>query len=313
MGNANVAPIVFLHKPEIPIILNFLLSTVWDISPDIVSLGPITIRWYGPLFASGFLIGYFIVRKIFLQENAPEEWLDKLLVYLVVATVVGARLGHVFFYSWEYYKDHLLEIPMIWKGGLASHGGLIGLMVTFVLFARNVSKRSVFWAMDRVAAQVALAGCLIRLGNLFNSEILGEFTGTDYGMRFVLVDGAMAMPRHPAQLYEALAYFAIFGLLSLLFWKTTARTRKGLMSGAFLILTFAARFIIEHFKEEQADAVPAWVEPILEIMTMGQLLSIPAILLGIAFVVHAFVVPADNEPLPIPAPKPVSPKGTKKR
>ncbi|MDP5171358.1 MAG: prolipoprotein diacylglyceryl transferase [Bacteroidia bacterium] len=276
--------------------MNFLLATVWDVDPEIFTLGPLTVRWYGPLFAGGFLIGYFIVRKIFLQEKAPEEWLDKLLVYLVVATVVGARLGHVFFYGWEYYKDHLLEIPMIWKGGLASHGGLIGLMVTFWLYAKRVSKKSVFWAMDRVAPQVALAGTMIRLGNLFNSEILGKATESSYGMKFVLVDGPMAPARHPAQLYESLAYLAIFGIMSYLFWKTSLRWRKGAISGILLILIFTARLIIENFKEEQADMATGFVAQMLEVMTMGQWLSIPAILLGTSFLVYSFLV----EPEPIP-------------
>ncbi len=273
--------------------MNFLLAITWDISPDIVSLGPVTIRWYGLLFASGFLLGYFIVRKIFLQEQAPEPWLDKLLVYLVVATVVGARLGHVFFYGWDYYQDHLLEIPMIWKGGLASHGGLVGLMVAFWLYARNVSKKSIFWAMDHVAPQVALAGTLIRLANLFNSEILGDPTGTDFGFRFVLADGPQALPRHPAQLYEALAYFAIFGIMSYLFWKTPLRWRKGAISGLLLILIFTARWLVEQLKEEQAETGSAFVQSMLEIMTMGQWLSIPAILLGAAFLIYSYRVPPE--------------------
>lgn len=276
--------------------MNFLLAKVWDVSPEIFSLGPLTIRWYGPLFAGGFLLGYFIVRKIFFQEKASEEWLDKLLVYLIVGTVIGARLGHVFFYGWDYYQDHLIEIPMIWKGGLASHGGLIGLMVTFWLYARNVSKKSIFWAMDRVAAQVALAGFMIRLGNLFNSEILGNFTGTDYGLQFVLVDGPNALPRHPAQLYESLAYLAIFGIMSLLFWKTNLRWKKGFLSGMLITLIFVARLLLEQFKIEQADTNSEFVTSMLEIMTMGQWLSIPAILLGLSFIAHSFLV----APEPIP-------------
>ncbi len=276
--------------------MNFLLAITWDVSPEIFSIGPLTIRWYGPLFAGGFLIGYFIVRKIFFQEKAPEEWLDKLLVYLIVATVVGARLGHVLFYGWDYYQDNLLEIPMIWKGGLASHGGLIGLMVAFWLYAKNVSKKSIFWAMDRVAPQVALAGALIRLGNLFNSEILGNYTGSDYGIRFVLVDGPGALPRHPAQLYESLAYLVIFGIMSYLFWKTSLRWRKGFLSGVLLILIFTARILIETFKVEQASEGSELIDGMLEIMTMGQWLSIPAILLGIGMVMYSFRVA--KEPMP---------------
>lgn len=276
--------------------MNFLLAKVWDVSPEIFSLGPLTIRWYGPLFAGGFLLGYFIVRKIFFQEKASEEWLDKLLVYLIVGTVIGARLGHVFFYGWDYYQDHLLEIPMIWKGGLASHGGLIGLMVTFWLYAKNVSKKSIFWAMDRVAPQVALAGFMIRLGNLFNSEILGNYTGTDYGLQFVLRDGPNALPRHPAQMYESLAYLAIFGIMSYLFWQTNLRWKKGFLSGTLITLIFVARLLLERFKIEQADTNSELVASMLEIMTMGQWLSIPAILLGLSFIAYSFK--ADPEPIP---------------
>lgn len=289
--------------------MNFLLAKVWDVSPEIFSLGPLTIRWYGPLFAGGFLLGYFIVRKIFFQENASEEWLDKLLVYLIVGTVIGARLGHVFFYGWDYYQDHLIEIPMIWKGGLASHGGLIGLMVTFWLYARNVSKKSIFWAMDRVAPQVALAGFMIRLGNLFNSEILGNHTGTDYGLQFVLADGPNAMPRHPAQLYESLAYLAIFGIMSFLFWKTNLRWRKGFLSGMLLTLIFVARLLLEQFKIEQAETNSELVASMLEVMTMGQWLSIPSILLGLAFMAYSFKV--DPEPIPAGFPHSPSEKGKK--
>ena len=293
--------------------MNFLLAITWDVSPEIFSIGPLTIRWYGPLFAGGFLIGYFIVRKIFFQEGASEEWLDKLLVYLIVGTVVGARLGHVFFYGWDYYQDHLIEIPMIWKGGLASHGGLIGLMVTFWLYARNVSKRSVFWAMDRVAPQVALAGVMIRLGNLFNSEILGNFTGSDYGFRFLLVDGPNALPRHPAQLYESMAYLLVFGIMSYLFWKTNLRWRKGFLSGMLILLIFLARLILEQFKIEQAETSSEFVASMLEIMTMGQWLSIPAILLGLSFIAYSFTTQPDPVPEGFPLDPPKRPEPAKKK
>ncbi|MEY4107075.1 MAG: hypothetical protein RL181_1417, partial [Bacteroidota bacterium] len=141
----------------------------WNASPEILSLGPITLRWYGLLFASGFLIGLFMVRKMFLAEKAPEEWLDTAFVYIVVGAVLGARLGHVFFYDWDYYRDNLAEIPKIWRGGLASHGGAIGVILALWLFSRYVSKRPILWMLDKVVVPTALAAGLIRLGNLMNS------------------------------------------------------------------------------------------------------------------------------------------------
>lgn len=144
----------------------------WNVSPEIVSIGPITLRWYGLLFATGFLTGLYIVRKMFEEEKAPEEWLDKAFIYIVLGTVLGARLGHVFFYDWDYYSNNLSEIPMVWKGGLASHGGAIAIIISLWLFSKYVSKKSILWILDKVVVPTALAACFIRLGNLMNSEIL---------------------------------------------------------------------------------------------------------------------------------------------
>ena len=157
----------------------------WTASPEILSLGPITLRWYGLLFASGFLIGLFIVRKMFLAERAPEEWLDSAFVYIVSGAVLGARLGHVFFYDWAYYREHLSEIPKIWHGGLASHGGAIGIILALWIFSVRISKKSILWILDKVVVPTALAACFIRLGNLMNSEILGKPTDVAWAFRFV--------------------------------------------------------------------------------------------------------------------------------
>jgi phosphatidylglycerol---prolipoprotein diacylglyceryl transferase len=151
-------------------LLNYI---TWDVSPDIVHLGPIVLRWYGLLFAAGFLIGLYIVRRMFLEEKAPEKWLDQAFVYVVIGAVVGARLGHVFFYDWGYYAEHPAEIIMVWRGGLASHGGAIGIIIALWIYSKVVTGKSILWILDKVVVPTALAGCFIRLGNLMNSEIVG--------------------------------------------------------------------------------------------------------------------------------------------
>ncbi len=161
-----------------------LLAIEWSVSPEIVQIGPLSLRWYGLLFALGFLIGLAIVKRMFLAEGAPEEWLDKCLMYIVIGTVLGARLGHVFFYDWDYYSQHLNEIPQVWKGGLASHGGAIGVMIALWLFSKNVSKKPILWILDKVAVPTALAGCFIRLGNLMNSEIIGTPSDAPSSFRY---------------------------------------------------------------------------------------------------------------------------------
>jgi len=259
--------------------LDLLAYIEWTVNPEIVNFGPIAVRWYGLLFSSGFAIGYLITQYVFRMEKEPEEWLDILLIIIVFSAILGARLGHVFFYSWDYYQDHLVEIPMIWKGGLASHGGAIGLFIGIYLFSRYVSKRPMLWIMDRIAMSVAFTGCLIRLGNLMNHEIVGATTDVPWGFyfsRYIPPQGVTGglLPRHPAQLYESLAYLAIAGLLSWMFFKTKAKEKTGLLSGVFFLTVFGARFIIEFFKE---------VQETFEIgltLNMGQILSIPLILLG---------------------------------
>jgi phosphatidylglycerol:prolipoprotein diacylglycerol transferase len=176
------------------IIMQDLFAAInWNASPEIFSLGPLTVRWYGLLFAAGFLAGLYIVRQMFEAENEPEPWLDKIFMYMVIGAIVGARLGHVFFYDWDYYSQHLSEIPAVWKGGLASHGGAIGIIIALWIFSARTAKRSVLWVLDRVVVPTALAGCFIRLGNLMNSEIVGKPTDIAMGFRF---------PRHEVDLWE---------------------------------------------------------------------------------------------------------------
>ena len=265
-------------------ILDFI---TWDASPIIFSLGPLALRWYGLAFAIGFIVGYNIVAKMFKHEGAPEKWLGILLTYVVVATIIGSRLGHVFFYQWDYYSQHPGEIFKIWEGGLASHGGVIGNFIAVWLFSIFVTKKSVSWTVDRLVVPVALVAGLIRLGNLMNSEIYGGVTDLPWG--FIFVRDGQTLPMHPTQIYEALCYFALFGVLMWMYWKKNAQERPWLISGVFFIGVFVSRFIIEYVKNVQ---VGKEVEMIANYgINMGQLLSIPFIIMGVVMVVYAMTHP----------------------
>lgn len=248
----------------------------WDVSPEIFSLGPITIRWYGLLFAASFLVGFQIMTKIFKDENKSQDDLNDLLWYMLIGTVVGARLGHCLFYNPEYYLANPLEIFMTWKGGLASHGAAIGITIAIRMYSKKKVAQSFFWVFDRVVITVALAGFFIRTGNLMNSEIIGSATEMPWGFKFVNAYVADPMtPRHPAQLYEALSYLAIFIILFFIYKKWYKTIKEGLIFGLFLVLVFSARFIIEFFKENQSAFEQGMT------LNMGQILSIPLILWGL--------------------------------
>lgn len=267
-----------------------LLSIVWDVSPDLISLGPVTVRWYGLMFAIGFLVGYVIVARMFRHEGAPEKWLGTLLIYLIVATVVGARLGHVFFYQWDYYSQHLSEIPKVWEGGLASHGGAIACMLAVCLFSWFPARKPVSWTMDKVVIPIALTGGLIRLGNLMNSEIYG--TPTDLPWGFIFVRNGETLAMHPTQLYEALAYFVLFGVLMWMYWKRNDEERPWLITGVFFFWVFTARFLIEFVKNPQEP----WEADMA--INMGQILSIPFILFGLFCMVWAWSRPRKHFAFP---------------
>lgn len=265
-------------------ILDFI---TWNADPVIFSLGPIALRWYGLAFAIGFIVGYNIVAKMFKHEGAPEKWLGVLLTYIVVATIIGSRLGHVFFYQWDYYSQHLDEIFKIWEGGLASHGGTIGNIIAILLFSWFVTKKNPSWTFDKLVVPVALVGGLIRFGNLMNSEIYGGVTDLPWG--FIFVRDGQTLPMHPTQIYEALCYFALFGLLMWMYWKKNAQERPWLITGVFFIGIFLPRFLIEYIKNVQ---VVKEVEMIAEYgINMGQLLSIPFIVIGIIMVIYALIRP----------------------
>lgn len=244
----------------------------WDVNPEILKLGPFTIRWYGLLFALGFLIGYQIMLFIFKREKKKEADLNDLLWYIILGTVIGARLGHCLFYNPVYYLSHPLEIIQIWKGGLASHGGAIGILIAIYYFVKKKNQYSYLWLLDRIAIPTALGGSFIRLGNLFNSEIIGKPTNASWGFIFAAVDN---VPRYPAQLYESIAYLLIFIFLFAYYFRSNAKFKNGFLLGLFLVLVFTFRFFVEFIKEDQT-----YFEQYLP-LNMGQILSIPFIIAGI--------------------------------
>jgi prolipoprotein diacylglyceryl transferase len=255
-------------------ILSFI---TWSAKPEIFQIGNFAVRWYGVLFALGFAIGYFIMLKFFRKEKVPVKLLDQLTTYMVIATVIGARLGHCLFYEPAYYLSRPLEILKVWEGGLASHGAAIGILLAVYIFARK-NKVSYWWTMDRIATVTALAGFFIRMGNLMNSEIFGRPTSLPWGFIYENAsDPAQRLqPRHPSQIYEGLAYLLIFALLMLIYYRKNGKPREGSLISLFLMLVFTARFFIEFLKEPQVDFESAMA------LNLGQLLSIPFILAGAA-------------------------------
>ena len=266
----------------------------WNADPTFFSLGPFTVRWYGLAFAVGFIIGYNIVAKMFRHEGAPEKWLGILLAYVVVATIVGARLGHVFFYEWDYYSQHPAEIIKVWNGGLASHGGTIAIIIAVFLFSWLVTKKPASWTFDKLVIAIALVGGLIRLGNLMNSEIYGGPTSLPWG--FVFLREGETEPKHPTQIYEATCYFILFILLMWMYWKKNAEERPYLITGVFFIGIFLPRFFIEYVKNVQVQSEYEMIEQYG--MNIGQMLSIPFILLGIGLVIWAMTQPRQHWEFP---------------
>ena len=251
----------------------------WSVSPEIFHLGPISVRWYGFLFAMAFVAGYFIMTWVFKKEGRPRTDLEQLSVYMIFGTVIGARLGHCLFYNPEYYLSNPIEIFKVWEGGLASHGAALGILTALYLFSKKKKNYPMLWTLDRVVIVVALAGTFIRLGNLFNSEIIGKPTDVSWAFIFTAVDD---IPRHPAQLYESIAYFIIFLILLFIYYKGFEKNRNGLLFGIFLVLVFTFRFFVEFLKENQSGFEEAMV------LNMGQILSVPFVIAGIIFIAKSF-------------------------
>lgn len=295
---------------------------VWNPTEGI-DLGFFVIRYYSLMFVVAFGLGWYIMKKIFDREGEPIEKLDSLFIWTVLATLLGARLGHVFFYDWEYYRNNVSEILLPFRfspkfeftgfQGLASHGAAIAIIVTMYFFSKKIMKRPLLWVLDRVVIPVASGAVFVRLGNFFNSEIIGHSTDSAVGIKFVrdhysakdainatriadpnkayhaisndpqFVDLLQQVPsRHPAQLYEAVGYVLVFAVLFFLYWKTNTREKQGFLFGMFLVLLWSVRFIVEFVKESQGG-----FEESLGMFSTGQWLSIPFILVGLYFIFFA--------------------------
>jgi prolipoprotein diacylglyceryl transferase len=264
-----------------------LMHIVWDVSPEIIK-GWKTPNYYGLLFVTGIFLGFLTIKRMFKKEGVDEKTLDTLLIYVVIATILGARLGHVFFYDWDEYKDNLIDILKVWEGGLASHGAAIAILIALFIFSKKVSKKPYLWILDRVVAPIAIAGCFIRLGNLMNSEIAGIPTDVPWAFSFThywndVTQQLDPTPRHPTQIYEAFGYLSIYLFLLFMYWKREAQKREGLLFGIFMIGIWGVRFFVEFVKEGQT------ARDYTNALNTGQMLSIPFILVGVWLVVRAMM------------------------
>ena len=274
-----------------------ILSIRWAVDSQLID-GWRTPNLYGLLFVSGIILGYFVIRRMFKAEQIEDKVLDTLVTYMVLATIVGARLGHVLFYGpyWDRiengqiidrgYFSHPADIVKIWEGGLASHGAAIAILIALYFFSKKVSQKSYLWILDRIVAPVAIAGTFIRLGNLVNHEMVGYVTDIPWAFEFQYfyneaIGNYDPTPRHPAQLYEAICYFISFWILLYLYWKLKKWQQPGFVFGSFLILIFGARIICEFFKLGQT------ARDYTLILNTGQLLSIPLVIAGVYFIVKA--------------------------
>jgi len=256
--------------------MELLAIITWDVNPEIFRIGNFAPRWYGVLFASGFLFGYLIFKRIFKNEGLKDDLLDKLTIYVAIGVIVGARLGHCLFYEPSYYLSNPLEILKIWRGGLASHGAAIAVPLVLWFWSRK-EKKPFIWILDRIVIVVALGGAMIRLGNLMNSEIYGVETTLPWG--FVFLRNGETVPKHPTQIYESLAYFITFIILFRIYWRKKGEFINGLLFSLFLIIVFVFRFFVEFVKEDQV-AFEAGMT-----LNMGQWLSVPFIVLGVVVLV----------------------------
>lgn len=251
----------------------------WAFDPILFSAGPLTIRWYGLLFVGAFLIGQWMLGRIFAAEGVPRENAERLMIHALLGAVIGARLVHCLFYEPGYYLSHPLAILRIWEGGLASHGGALGMLLALWFAARTAQPRLPFlWLIDRVSMPAALGAVFVRVANFLNSEIVGIPTSGRWGVVFESID---ALPRHPAQLYEAIAYALIFAVLLAIYRRSGKRTPEGLLFGVLMALVFSARILVEFFKTPQAAYEAG------QLFTVGQYLSLPFVMLGVVMMVRA--------------------------
>jgi prolipoprotein diacylglyceryl transferase len=276
------------------------LKIDWAPNEIFFSLGPIEIHWYSIMFIIAFSLGYYIISKIYINDKKPVELVEPLFIYVVLGTLIGARLGEVFFYNWEYFQNNLIEILLPIKKdsnssllfgmidgfkfvgyrGLASHGATIGIITSMFIYKNKFKYDSVLWIFDRIVIPIAVGGMFVRIGNFFNSEIVGNYTGNNFGIIFS--NRGEIYPRHPAQLYEAFGYLILFILLWNLYWKSDFKNQKGFLFGLFLICLFTIRVLVEFIKESQGG-----LEDQLGILSTGQWLSIPFILIGIFLMIFS--------------------------
>jgi len=264
------------------------LSFTWNPSEGI-DLGFFTIRYYSLMFVVAFTLGWFITKRIFKNEGQTPDKLDSLFIYVVIGTLIGARLGHVIFYQSELFSQDPLSILLPFKTvpefeftgfqGLASHGAAIGIIIAMYLYSKKLIKKPLLWVLDRIVIAVACGAIFVRIGNFINSEIIGKATNSDYGVIFQQL--GEDFPRHPAQLYESAGYVFVFLILYYIYWKTDKSKQMGYLLGAFLILLWTVRFFVEFVKEAQVDERADWV------LNTGQWLSIPFILAGIYLMVRS--------------------------
>jgi len=251
---------------------------VWNIDPNIFKFGVIQLRWYGVLFVASFFIGIEILKWVYRRESKDPAILENFLLFIIIGAVVGARLMHCFAYEPDYYLSHPMEVLYVWKGGLASHGGMLGVIIALYLFARRYREGFV-WLMSRATLAGMVTAAFVRIGNFFNSEILGLPTDKPWAIIFSRIDN---LPRHPVQLYEAAAYFVILGILLWLYRRSSFAFATKILPGVFLVLLFGARFLLEYTKTEQADYTTALP------FTVGQMLSMPFVLIGLLWIFWAF-------------------------
>ena len=277
-----------------------LFKIDWAPNEVFLNLGPLTIYWYSVMFIIAFSLGYYIVQKIYINDNKPVALVEPLFIYVVFGTLLGARLGEVFFYNWDYFQNNLVEILLPIKNdsnssmlfglidgykfvgyrGLASHGATIGIITAMFIYKFKFKYDSVLWIFDRIVIPISIGGMFVRIGNFFNSEIVGNYTNSNFGV--VFKNNGEIFPRHPAQLYEAFGYLLLFILLWNIYWKTDLKKYKGFIFGLFLTYLFTIRFLVEYVKESQGG-----FEESLGILSTGQWLSIPFILIGIILMIFS--------------------------
>ena len=256
----------------------------WAPNETIFKIGSFGLHYYSLMFVIAFAVGFYMMKKFYQHEKVSEEYLEPLFIFTIVGTLLGARLGEVFFYNWDYYQNNLAEILLPIKvtadgveftgyRGLASHGAAIGIITSLYLYQRKYSYRPLLWVLDRLCITVAFAGIFIRIGNFFNSEIVGLYSNSDFGV--VFLNRGEVLPRHPVQLYESFGYLVVFLILRHLYWNTNRKDQTGFLFGAFFVLRFGVRFIAEFVKESQGG-----FETSLGLLSTGQWLSIPLILVG---------------------------------